>query len=442
MRRVTCRFSPAANYDENAGGRRQGNAPARECFVPGVLRLAKAVAPLPPMSAPLSSLERVHVAVRRRPPFSREATHLSALRMEPPQSGELARVDLNESSSVSGGVVREYRFDAVFDYSSKQKELYVEMGRPIVASALAGVNGCVLAYGQTGTGKTYTMGLLGTLSSALGVEGPSSGAVPRLSSTAGVVPRALYDVFNKVESDHESGAARWAVSISLAQLYNDSVFDLFSPKWTEAQRRGDAAEERRSTERREQTNAQRRRARGRPRRRMGEHIGEAAQHTRGWNGRTHVDSSIRRRRGGASAPTAASSSRGASTRSSGGRAWSAAAAAAAHANAPAPLRIHEDAQGWFYPKGQLEYDVVDLAEAAELLDWGLANRSISSTSLNLTSSRSHTMVTLRLTRTDPRGARIESKLLLVDLAGSERLQSQALLPRGMSPGVFLFTVTF
>ena len=153
---MRCRFSPAATCDENAGGRRHGNGPAGE-FVPSVLRLAKAVAPPQPMSATLLELERVHVAVRRRPPFSREATHLSALRMEPPQSGELARVDLNESSSVSGGGVREYRFDAVFDYGSKQKELYVKMGRPIVASALAGVNGCVLAYGQTGAGKTYTV---------------------------------------------------------------------------------------------------------------------------------------------------------------------------------------------------------------------------------------------------------------------------------------------
>jgi len=36
-------------------------------------------------------------------------------------------------------------------------DVYDEAVRPIVDSVLQGFNGTVFAYGQTGTGKTYTM---------------------------------------------------------------------------------------------------------------------------------------------------------------------------------------------------------------------------------------------------------------------------------------------
>lgn len=42
-------------------------------------------------------------------------------------------------------------------HSSKQQELYDETFRPLVDSVLNGFNGTIFAYGQTGTGKTYTM---------------------------------------------------------------------------------------------------------------------------------------------------------------------------------------------------------------------------------------------------------------------------------------------
>lgn len=44
-----------------------------------------------------------------------------------------------------------------FLYRSTQQAIYDETIRPLVASVLEGYNGCVFAYGQTGTGKTFTM---------------------------------------------------------------------------------------------------------------------------------------------------------------------------------------------------------------------------------------------------------------------------------------------
>ena len=42
-------------------------------------------------------------------------------------------------------------------YSSKQRDLYDETFRDLVQSVLDGFNGTIFAYGQTGTGKTFTM---------------------------------------------------------------------------------------------------------------------------------------------------------------------------------------------------------------------------------------------------------------------------------------------
>lgn len=50
-----------------------------------------------------------------------------------------------------------FTFDIVFGTDSTQVDVYNETARPIVEKVLAGYNGTILAYGQTGTGKTYTM---------------------------------------------------------------------------------------------------------------------------------------------------------------------------------------------------------------------------------------------------------------------------------------------
>lgn len=48
-------------------------------------------------------------------------------------------------------------FQQVFGPSAKQKDLYDQAVVPIVREVLEGFNCTIFAYGQTGTGKTYTM---------------------------------------------------------------------------------------------------------------------------------------------------------------------------------------------------------------------------------------------------------------------------------------------
>lgn len=49
-----------------------------------------------------------------------------------------------------------YSFDKVFRPASSQDDIFGEI-EPVIKSTLDGHNACIFAYGQTGTGKTFTM---------------------------------------------------------------------------------------------------------------------------------------------------------------------------------------------------------------------------------------------------------------------------------------------
>jgi hypothetical protein len=60
----------------------------------------------------------------------------------------------------SDGVVyntHQFKFDYVYDQDASQETVYERSAKDAVVSTLLGYNSAMLAYGQTGTGKTYTM---------------------------------------------------------------------------------------------------------------------------------------------------------------------------------------------------------------------------------------------------------------------------------------------
>ena len=77
---------------------------------------------------------------------------------------------------------------------------------------LAGYNCTIFAYGQTGTGKTYTMS--GDMAETMGM----------LSDEAGIIPRVLQQLFNKLKIDDREHL----VKCSFIELYNEELRDLLS----------------------------------------------------------------------------------------------------------------------------------------------------------------------------------------------------------------------
>lgn len=76
---------------------------------------------------------------------------------------------------------------------------------------LSGLNCTIFAYGQTGTGKTYTM------------SGDITDIVP-LPDNAGIIPRVLHALFNKIDGEDSENS----VKVSFIELYNEELRDLLS----------------------------------------------------------------------------------------------------------------------------------------------------------------------------------------------------------------------
>ncbi|PWA58741.1 kinesin motor domain-containing protein [Artemisia annua] len=98
-----------------------------------------------------------------------------------------------------------YNFDQVFHPDSSQNEVFSEV-EPVIKSALDGYNVCILAYGQTGTGKTFTM------------EGNQD--------CPGVVPRTIEALFKQAaDSNH-----KFVFSFSMLEIYLGHLKDLLVPQ--------------------------------------------------------------------------------------------------------------------------------------------------------------------------------------------------------------------
>ena len=52
---------------------------------------------------------------------------------------------------------RHFNFNRIFQEPSTQEQVFQDVSRNIIKAVCDGYNGSILAYGQTGTGKTYTM---------------------------------------------------------------------------------------------------------------------------------------------------------------------------------------------------------------------------------------------------------------------------------------------
>ncbi|KAE9596796.1 putative plus-end-directed kinesin ATPase [Lupinus albus] len=146
---------------------------------------------------------RVRVAVRLRPRNAEEseadADFADCVELQP----ELKRLKLRKNNWDTDT----YQFDEVLTEFASQKRVYEVVARPVVEIVLGGYNGTIMAYGQTGTGKTYTLGRLGEEDTA----------------ARGIMVRAMEDIFANVSFKTDS------VSVSYLQLYMETIQDLLDP---------------------------------------------------------------------------------------------------------------------------------------------------------------------------------------------------------------------
>ncbi|EFN57636.1 hypothetical protein CHLNCDRAFT_9849, partial [Chlorella variabilis] len=108
-------------------------------------------------------------------------------------------------------------FDCVLGPGCSQEEVYEGCVADLVAAFLQGHTSCVLAYGQTASGKTHTMGMAG---------------IPADERELGILPRAAAAVFDHVR--RHSGApgdpagTRYQLEVQFLEVYQEEVVDLLA----------------------------------------------------------------------------------------------------------------------------------------------------------------------------------------------------------------------
>ncbi|KAJ5251162.1 hypothetical protein N7489_001572 [Penicillium chrysogenum] len=150
----------------------------------------------------------IHVVVRCRGRSDREVKENNGVVLSTPEGVKGKTLDLSMGPNAVSN--KTYAFDKVFSPAADQTTVYEDVVVPVLDEMLAGYNCTIFAYGQTGTGKTYTMS--GDMTDTLGI----------LSDDAGIIPRTLYALFHKL-ADTES-----TVKCSFIELYNEELRDLLS----------------------------------------------------------------------------------------------------------------------------------------------------------------------------------------------------------------------
>ena len=104
---------------------------------------------------------------------------------------------------------QKFNFDRVYSIDCDSQLIYKEMCKDVVSSALEGYNGSIFMYGQTTSGKTFTM--LGS------------------PNNPGILPCVLRDIFLKIKNikkDNEN--IEFKVYCSYIEIYNENIHDLLT----------------------------------------------------------------------------------------------------------------------------------------------------------------------------------------------------------------------
>ncbi|KAL2318095.1 hypothetical protein Fmac_031971 [Flemingia macrophylla] len=137
-------------------------------------------------------MERIHVSVRAKP-LSPDDAKTSPWKIS--------------ANTISIPNYSKFEFDRIFSDNCETVRVYEARTKDIVEAAVRGFNGTVFAYGQTNSGKTYTM--------------RGSKAEP------GVIPLAVRDLFQIIQQDVDR---EFLLRMSYMEIYNEEINDLLAPE--------------------------------------------------------------------------------------------------------------------------------------------------------------------------------------------------------------------
>ena len=168
----------------------------------------------------MSKSSNVKVFCRIRPENEKEHSSGLGLCLEPTSENSLKitidnlsintglKENYNEKSS------QDFTFDKVFPSDTTQSTIFEKVAKPLITAAFEGINGTLFCYGQTSSGKTYTM------------EG-----IPTDDILMGIIPRMMQLIFDKISSGSQD--IEFSVKCQYYQIYNEKIQDLLDTRKTD-----------------------------------------------------------------------------------------------------------------------------------------------------------------------------------------------------------------
>ena len=128
------------------------------------------------------------------------------IRLKPTKDNPQSSFSFDSKSITNTKTNEVFTFDYVISPTQTNKDIFDKLIKQNLTSLLKGINISIFAYGQTSTGKTFTM------------KGETK-------SNEGLIPLCIREIFNSLNSS-ESNITKSLVKVSYAELYNETVNDL------------------------------------------------------------------------------------------------------------------------------------------------------------------------------------------------------------------------
>jgi len=108
--------------------------------------------------------------------------------------------------------IQTFTFDRAFDPNSTQSDIFEQTAKPLIDDVLKGYNATIFTYGQSGSGKTYTM----------------YGEDFMDESAKGIIPRAVLHIFDYIDNEKNKDI-KFELKFSMLEIYKENLYDLLNP---------------------------------------------------------------------------------------------------------------------------------------------------------------------------------------------------------------------
>jgi len=182
------------------------------------------------------TIQNIRVCLRFRPMNMLEKNRRSRNCVEVHPPGIYGSTELTVDSPLEGEY--DFNFDQVFEGDASQSAVYEHAGAPLAKKLVEGRNCALIAYGQSGSGKTHTM--MGDQfednekevdvdqSESTNLETEIDDKMRKgMDENSGIIPRITKDIF--AEMDNSSASIEFTVRVSYIEIYLEQIRDLLNP---------------------------------------------------------------------------------------------------------------------------------------------------------------------------------------------------------------------